>query len=133
MLWCASGGLILALLFQVHWQQQYWEGEIRTYASQDDESRTRALWPEKNGFFDFFLSQAPLGASCYAVSEFNPRYIRYALYPKVMVADQRNIPFNCVVVFKMKDPLKYVPSGFTKVLWYDRWDVRQSLMALKGD
>lgn len=129
MVWCASGGLIFILLFQIHWQQQYWAGQMRKFASQDYEARIRAQWPDENRFFDFVLSHAPSGTSCYAVSQTNPRYIRYALYPKIMVAAWGDSHSNCVFVFNMEHPLQYVPVDFGRVLWYDR----HSLMAFKGD
>ena len=120
MVWCASGGVILILLVQICWQQQ-------NIAFKDEKARIRAQWPDENRFFDFILFHAPSGTSCYAVSKTNPRYIRYALYPKLMVSDWFSSPFNCVIVFKMKDPLGYVPAGFGRVFWYDQ----QSLMAFK--
>jgi len=125
----ATLGLILILLFQVYFQQRHWAAQMHKFVSKNDEFRIRAQWPDENRFFDFILSHVPSDASCYAVSQTNPRYIRYALYPRIMVAAWKNNSSNCVFVFKMKDPIQYVPVGFNRVLWYGP----QSLMALKGN
>ena len=77
-----------------------------------------------------FLMRRP-GTSCYVVSRTIPGYIRYSLYPKIMVTDSQNSSPDCVIVYKMESPLQYVPAGFGRVLWYDRWHDQQSLMALK--
>jgi len=124
-----SVGVILILAFQICWQQRYWAGQMRTFASSNEDARIRAQWPDESRFLDFVLSHAPLCSACYIVSKTNPRRIRYELYPKVLVTNSDNNFSNCVVVFKMLAPLQYVPAGVGSVLWYDS----QSLMAFKGD
>jgi len=128
MIWCASVGLILILLFQIYFQQQHWAGQMHKFTAKNEESRIWAQWPNESKFFDFVLSHVPSGTSCYVVSQTNPRYIRYALYPRIIVAAWNSYNSNCVFVFNMKYPIQYVPAGFNRVLWYDQ----QSLIALKG-
>jgi len=126
MVWCASGGLIMILFFQLFGQQQHWAKEMREIVFKDDIPGIKDK-TEEIKFSDFVISHASSNFTCNIVSKENVRYIIYALYPKVLVANKKDS--NCVLVYKMKEPLKYVPGGFDKISWYDD----QSLIVLREE
>jgi len=107
----ASIALIMVLFFQLHGQQQYWREEMKSTVS-----------PE-NKFFDFALAQAPEGASCYVMTQTNPRYIRYVLFPHILVTERPQRSSNCVIVLGMFGPRRYVPKSFNRVVWYDQYSL----------
>lgn len=124
---CVSAGLVLIILFQLHWQQGYWMKNRRMRHGLSKDAWAGAQGPRERRFSDFVLSHVPSGSSCYYIEAGNSRYMRYRLYPGILVTDNQKGPWDCVVVFQMKEPLKYVPPGFDRVLWFDR----QSLLAIK--
>ena len=128
LVWFASTGFILVLLAQICWQQHYLTQEIKRFAFKDYESRLKEQSPDEQRFLDFVLFHVQSGSSCYAVGSTNPRYLRYALYPKILMFDRKNNLADCVLVFKMNYPLQYVPKSFNRVRWYDK----QSLIAFNA-